>query len=177
MRLNRSKLPCLVTCGIMPLMVTGGFILMISLLLRNIPPLLNSVWLSRLPIEMFLWPCTCMLMVEVVWLELMMGGWLVLSSKRATEYPKGCDTPTANNFCPSIKFDNNIVYTPSWLVWDDWSVTNGLYEYFPSGVGISGKFLRQDYIDVSFARVSVFFSCFFCSLSFSSVLLLGPLLL
>ena len=50
---KRLKLPCPVTCGVIPPMVHGGFILMPSLSFRKIPPLCNSVQLTRIKMEIF----------------------------------------------------------------------------------------------------------------------------
>ena len=47
------KIPCTITCGVMPLMILGGFILILPLLLRLNPLLHAYVRLSGLPKEMF----------------------------------------------------------------------------------------------------------------------------
>ena len=114
-------------------MVLGGFIPMPSLILRPNTPILTSVRLSRLNRKMFWSPFPRLSMVVPAWLEWMTIGWLVVLSKHAPELPKGYELPpTAKYLYPSAIIDNEIVSTPSWLVWSDWSVTNFLELYFQS---------------------------------------------
>ena len=97
-------------------MVPSGFILMPSLLLRNISPLFTSVQLSILTRDIFQSPCPHMSMLVVAYLEFIMVLWLVVSSKRAPERWKGCESPTANNLGSLVIIENYMFSTPSRLV-------------------------------------------------------------
>ena len=102
-RVEYSKESSPLPCGSLPQMVPGGFIHMLSFPLRPIPPLRNSVKLSRMPRETLWFSYQHMAMVEVSWLECMAGFLLVVLFNLTSVRLKGCKPPITIFQTPKVQ--------------------------------------------------------------------------